>query len=298
MPPRLVDYALADWLRLRPVVQGFKTARYRAVDRRFRGMPARSGDLAELTALLRGRRALITIAFNDPQTIAWQARLVRRYVADTLYVVADNSPGDDAAGEIARVAAAAGAPYMRLPRNLWSGASRSHGLALNWVWQNLVLPGQPQAFGFIDDDIYPTAPDDPFATLAGQDFYGVVRLGMPRSADERVSRWFLWAGFCMYRFAAVRDVALDFSQDWFLGLDTGGGNWEVLYRHVDRSRLREQSSVFVPYREGMPIEDAPLQWCGAWLHAVGLMGRPAFAADKARAIAEILRPHLAQAEPT
>jgi hypothetical protein len=259
------------------------------IDRRFRGRPPRSGDLAALVRQIRGRRVLTTIAFNDRQTIAWQSALVRRFVEDVVYVVVDNSTDDRVAAEIAELARAREIPYVRLPINPSGAPSRSHGLALNWVWENVIKPGEPRVFGYLDDDIYPTAPHDPFAALSGQGFYGVVR----PSVSPLEPRWFLWAGFCMFRYSDVRSLDLDFSQDWFCGLDTGGANWDPLYRHVDRFSVLEQPTEFVAFRDGLKMEDGPLQWCGPWLHAVGLMGRPEFASEKAAVIAKILETRLA-----
>lgn len=299
MPPRLTDYSLNDWLHARPLTHAMKTRRYRSTDRAFSGLPARVAAPAALPASLNGRRVLVTIAFNDPQSVEWQAQLIKLYVDDVIHIVADNTRDDAQAAAIAKVAAAQGIPYLLLPANPWNEPSRSHGLALNWVWRNLIRPGAPEVFGFLDDDMYPTAPSDPFAALTTQDWFGVVRPAGPAteksSVGPGVARWFLWAGFSMYRFAGVRDEPLDFSQDWFLRLDTGGANWEVLYRHVPRESIREQETLFVPYRPGLLVEDAPFQWCGTWLHEVGVMGRPEFTQDKRRAVGELLKPHLDKA---
>jgi hypothetical protein len=295
MPPRLLDYRLKDWIRIRPIVHRMKTMRYRAQDLRFRALPPRAGDLQQLGSRLKGRKVLISVAFEDSQMIAWQAPLVQLYVPDALYVVADNTPDDAKAAAIQEVARSFDVPYVRLPSNPTNSASRSHGLALNWTWHNLVRPNKPAMFGFLDDDMFPTAPTDPFASLSHQDFFGVVRPGVATPIVDAGDRWFLWAGFSMFRFEAVRNKPLDFSQDWFLGLDTGGANWEVLYRHVDRSHINEQHTEFVPFREGIQMDDAPLQWCGSWLHEVGLMGRLEFAEDKRTAVADLLAPHLARA---
>jgi len=292
MPPRLADYRVTDWLRLRPVTQGLKMVRYRMTDRRHRQQPARDGDLPHIISAIQSRRVLVTIAFNDPQTIRWQAALIRHYVPHALYVVADNTADDGIAAEIAKSARDAGVFYVRLPANPSRSPSRSHGLALNWVWERIIKPGKPDVFGFLDDDIYPTAPDDPFVALSKQAFYGVVRPGLPMAGPER---WFLWAGFSMFRYSAVQDIDLDFSQDWFIGLDTGGGNWEKLYRHVERSSLSEQPTVFVGFRDGVSVSDAPIQWCGPWLNAVGLMGKSEWSADKYAAIEKILEPGLRDA---
>lgn len=296
MPPRLRDYDINDWLHVRPVIHQMKTRRYRYIDRHYSALPALSEPSSCLRSSLKGKRVLVSIAFTDPQTIDWQAQLVKFYVPDVIYIVADNTRDDAQAAQIAAVAAKHAVPYLRLPKNPWNEPSRSHGLALNWVWRNLIRPGEPQVFGFLDDDMYPTATNDPFAALRTQDWFGVVRPEGPptgRSVPGRgVNRWFLWAGFSMFKFEAVVGKPLDFSQDWFLRLDTGGANWSVLYQHVPRHQVREQETIFVPYKEGLSVNDAPFQWCGVWLHEVGFMGRPEFAKDKRRVIADVLAPYL------
>lgn len=148
-------------------------------------------------------------------------------------------------------------------------------------------PGAPSAFGFLDDDLFPTAPDDPFACLTKQDFYGVVR-----RAGER---WFLWAGFCLFRFAAVANQPLDFRPDYFNGLDTGGGNWEVLYRHADLARLRKAPIIGTPYKDGVAMSaETYIQWSNGWLHEVGTNDRSAIQADKRTVVTALLAPHLGE----
>jgi hypothetical protein len=286
MPKSLSEFSVADWRRLRPLIQALKTARYNTIDRTYRRRPAAAGDLAAVVQLARGRKLLITIAFSDPTLVSWQTRLLRHYVPSALHVIVDNSTTDEIAHEICRVAVGTGTAYLRAPANPWSGraASRSHGIALNWAWQNVIKASEPEAFGFLDHDIFPTARDDPFASLAVQDFYGVVRNVGPR--------WFLWAGFCMFRFAAVRGKELDFAQDWFIGLDTGGGNWRPLYSGEDRATLREQPTNLVPFKPGLALADGPLQWCGTWLHEVGQMGDQQWATERRATLAAILAPHL------
>lgn len=298
MPPRLSDYGLNDWLHARPLTQGLKTRRYRAADRAFSAMPPRIAPPPDLQGSIKGKRVLVTIAFEDPQTIEWQSQLIQLYVPDVIHIIADNTRDDTQAARIAEAAAKQNVPYLHLPANPWNEPSRSHGLALNWVWRNVIHPGAPSMFGLLDDDMYPTAPSDPFAPLATQDWFGVVRPEGPAGKSTvglGVTRWFLWAGFAMYRFDAVRGKPLDFSQDWFLRLDTGGANWDVLYRHVPRERIREQETRFVPYKDGLTVNDAPFQWCGTWLHEVGVMGRVEFKDDKRRVVAALLAPHLEKA---
>jgi hypothetical protein len=290
VPKALSEYTFSDWKRLRPISHRLKTARYGMIDRRYRARPAAVGDAAALARSIAGRKALFSVAYQDPQAIDWQAQLVRHFVPDALYTVVDNSPRDDDAASIARVAARHDVPYLRAPENPWQKSSRSHGIVLNWIWHNVIRPGAPEAFGMLDHDLFPTAPDDPFAPLQRQDIYGTVRFGEPPSG-----RWFLWAGFMFMNFAAVRGLPLDFGQDWFLGLDTGGGNWGPLYSRLDLGKLEQAPSRFLPYRDGIELREGPLQWCGSWLHEVGQMGAPEVMADKRRVVGDILAPHLAAA---
>ena len=284
----LTAYTAADWRRLRPLTHFIKTTRYRVVDHLHMHRRARAGDLAALQRLIRGKKLMVTVAFSDPQAIDWQARLVRHYVPHALYLIADNSPDETSASAIAALAAQHGIPYLRLPANPWHKGSRSHGIALNWLCHNLIRPGEPEMFGFLDHDLFPTAPDDPFSALASQNFYGVVRHAGPL--------WFLWAGFCFYRFAGVRDKKLDFGQDWFNGLDTGGGNWRSLYRFADRAALREAPSTVVSFKPGITADDGPVQWVGSWLHEVGMTGRQDLAPEKRQVIATLLKEPLARAK--
>ena len=281
------EYTLADWKRLRPLTHILKSRRYDWINRRYVRRAARVGDRAAIARMIAGRDVLVTISFNDSEAIGWQAPLIRHYVPRAFHIIADNSSDERAARETMEISTRCGLPYLRLPRNPWRSSSRSHGIALNWVWRNVLHPGKPRAFGFIDDDIFPTALVDPFAPLESQAFYGVIR-----EADQR---WFLWAGYCLFRFEAVKSKPLDFRQAWFIGLDTGGANWNVLYRHFERSALKEVPSSFTPYKSGIAVHEGPLHWCGPWLHEVGTMGNTAVAAEKRRAVAEILSPHLAAA---
>jgi hypothetical protein len=286
----LAEYDWHDWGRLRPITHLLKTLRYSAERELYVRRHPRADDIS-LQDHIRGRRVLITIAYNDLEAIEIQARLIAHFVARAQHIVADNSPDDQSAAAIRAFAARVSIPYVRLPNNPWSKRreqdSRSHGLALNWVWRNLLLPGEPEMFGLLDDDIFPTEPDDPFSVLEWQPVYGFVR-GVG-------ARWFLGAGFSFFRFRDVKQLPLDFGQDWFSGLDTGGANWDVLYRNLDRNRLQFTPTHFLPYKPGVDPAQAAIQWCGVWLHEVGHTRRAGFlqlAADKRRVIREMLAPHL------
>src|SRR5262249_46923399 len=145
MPKSLNEFSAADWRQLRPLTQAVKSLRYGLIDRTYRRRPATAGDAAAVARSIRGRKVLVTIAFGDPKLVMWQTCLLRHYVPKALHVIIDNSMIEENAREVCRVAAGAGTTYLRLPPNPWSdrAASRSHGIALNWTWQNVIKAGEP-----------------------------------------------------------------------------------------------------------------------------------------------------------
>ncbi|WP_224669233.1 hypothetical protein [Mesorhizobium sp. BH1-1-5] len=178
------------------------------------------------------RNYCFTIAFNTPWIVdvltkAWQA-----FPTGTRLVVIDNSPKQDARASIEAICAQRGVAYFRLPRNFETNPSRSHGVSQTWIFHNIVKHLKPDMFGFIDHDCFPVGPID-IAQRVGRK----IGYGMPRHArssylykeakDE--SCWYYWAGLCFYNFAAVEHAKLDFRNRLDIGMDTGGGNWPVLY---------------------------------------------------------------------
>jgi hypothetical protein len=280
MPRSLRDFSRRDWARLRPLTQAYKTLRYDALNALY--MRRGRADAA-LTARLYGRAVVCSIAFNNDWAIDRQSRLMRRYLADAAYLVADNSSDDAAAARIAAICGAQGAHYFRLPRSPTRMASRSHGLALNWTCRNLIAPLAPPAFGFVDHDIFPTAPLDIASCLRTQPVWGRL--------VERFGRWYLWAGLCFFRGEMLR-TKLDFRQDWFLGLDTGGANWR-LYAGLDRAALAFPAERTIFLGKLADGENDAIDLIGDWVHCGNASGWRQGDASKHALIEEMLAPHLA-----
>jgi hypothetical protein len=258
------EYGPGDWLRLRPLLHRWKNWNHDRVNARYVALGADAPDLNAAAARLAGTNLAIAIAYNVPAMIAWQIRFMRRNLPNIAYAVIDNSSDARAAAAIREICAAQEIVYLRTPANPYSGAaaSRSHGLALNWAWRNLVRRVEPPVFAFIDHDMMPVAPFDLGAQVAARPFYG--RLA------RRGERWYLWAGFCAFDYARVAGLPLDFRQDWFNGLDTGGANWSVLYRRFDLPQLLATgafASVTVePVEPADPSVGSLERIADAWLH--------------------------------
>lgn len=267
MPRSLASYGPADWLRLRPVTQVYKEVVYGLEDRLFSARPPASpGEFAAICASLAGQALAITVAFNSPDAIGWQTRFCRKNLRNAALVVLDNSTDRTAAEQIAAICRSERVAYVRLRHGFIDSrsASRSHGAALNWAYRRLVRRLRPPVFAFLDHDCFPIRPVDLPALVAGQPVYGQL--------VARANGWYLWPGFCVFRWSAVADRRLDFRQDWFLGLDTGGANWGRLYSGLDRSRLRFARASRVALTDP-PAPDAPaFHRIDDWLH-VGNMSR-------------------------
>jgi hypothetical protein len=291
MPKHLAEFSLSDYLHLRPVTQGLKTRRYRRMDARYMALPAAVGDEAAIRAAVRGQKVLLTVAFNDPDCLDMHAALVGKFVARDRHLVIDNSTDEDAARQNRLLCAAHDVLYLRLPDNPWTrrNESRSHGMALNWAWHNIFKPGEPEAFGFLDHDLFPIRPTDPFGPLDRHAFYGDLRW-----AGER---WYLWAGFSFFRFDAIRAKPVDFGLDWFVGLDTGGANWDVLYRHTDPQALPQRPVEPAAILPGVPLQEAKIELRGDWIHEVGWGTNPAYRAAKRAALKARLEPLLPSRRP-
>jgi hypothetical protein len=224
------EYGFADWAQAAPLIHGVKRARNVVADQAFRRLPARHYDrfMAELAG--RQPQALaIAIAYNTPWVVDLTTRITARNLVGTL-AVCDNSSDGQARRAIERLCRDRGIPYLPLPLNLERHPCRSHGIALNWVYYNVIDRIRPRVFGFLDHDLFAIDRLDLATLVADQPVYGLI--------NESVWGWNLWAGFCVFDRAAVAGFDPDFNNDNPRLLDTGGRNWLRIYRNLDRTHLR------------------------------------------------------------
>jgi len=283
MPKNLSEYRFNDWLQLRPLTHAIKTHRYREIDQRSLAVKPSGPEINSFRSLARNQQVVVVIAYNDEETIRLQSELVSRYLPHVLYAVVDNSSDWQVAASIHKFCLCKSIPYVRLEANPWNGKnpSRSHGFAMNWTWLNLIRPSEPYQFGFVDHDLFPTATTNPFRQLESCFCYGDKRWAG--------SRWFLWAGFCFFDYGAVLELPLDFGLDWFVGLDTGGANWNAVYQHLDARVMRDRTIRQVQVWPEVSTRDAYFEWRDDWLHEVGLDGRSELKPKKRLALRELLQ---------
>jgi len=184
--------------------------------------------------------ALVT-AFEQPWALDWQLRMAQRNLADAAVLVFDNSRRAAARLEIEQVCRNRGVPYLALPVNRTRHVNRSHGMAMTWIFHNVVRAIRPRLFAFLDHDLIPVRKTELSERLADQPFYGKLRAS--------AWAWQLWAGYCLFDYSTVAGLPMNFLYDFSQKLDTGARNWDCLYRNHDRERLRFASSRYVDVRD-------------------------------------------------
>jgi len=195
-----------------------KNARNAVVDRAFRHSKAAGHDafLAELDRYRDGQLCF-AIAFNTPWVISLLIDSWQRNVLDTGLAIVDNSSKPEARKAIEALCRARNVPYLGLPRNIEWNPNRSHGIALNWTFYNVIKAIRPAVFGFIDHDCFPLKPIRIAERMGTATVYG-----MRRESELPTEAWYVWPGYCFMRLDRVEELPLDFKHRTELGLDTGG----------------------------------------------------------------------------
>ncbi len=225
---------------------------------------------------------LVTISFNNAFLIEQQIRLIKKNIVDSQYVhiIADNSTDMDSRRVIKELCQKQGVEYVGLPYNWFQHAmykpSYAHGLCMMWIYHNIIKKIKPQVFGFLDHDIFPTANYSILQKLAEQDFYGRFVERTPDSPHAQNTNnqrlWYLWAGFCFFRFKNISDKQINFfpCKIQTVYLDTAGSMYRKLYKNYSLSSLSFDKPVRAVYfRDGNNYHSDLLHYIDdSWLHTI------------------------------
>jgi len=260
----LSNFRMQEWMQLIPVRDAWKQGRndlwQAAYD--LRRAEEQGRFLAEVKGYA-GKDIGLVIAFEQPWALAWQLRMAQRHLPDVQMMVFDNSIRDALREQIAEVCRQNDVPYLALPKNSTRHVNRSHGMAMNWVFHNVVRLIEPRRFAFIDHDMIPVRPSRLLRQLDDQPLYGLPTYS-PWS-------WQLWAGYCAFDYAYLADKPVNFLYDFSNGLDTGGRNWNGVYRDLDPANLRLAADAYIDTRD--PEKQTPVRLQivdGSWFHIGGI----------------------------
>lgn len=260
----LKDFSPNEWLTLMPLKHAFKQMRDIAVLAVYRRI--RLGNLHTFlreTERYKDKNIALVVAFEQPWALDWLLHMAAKNLTDTTVLVFDNSRRPEARLEIERVCQKHQTPYLGLPMNPTRHVNRSHGMAMTWIFYNVVRAIRPRLFGFIDHDMIPVRATGFADRLGDQPFFGFLRVGK--------WAWNLWAGYCQFDFASVAALPMNFLHDFSRGLDTGGRNWTCLYKHHDWRQLNFAGSRNIEVRIPSTGESHLVQVVDErWIHIGGI----------------------------
>ena len=187
-------------------------------------------DFLNSVKVLKGSNVAIIVAFEQPWALDWLLKMAKKNLKKTSILVFDNSRKLSFRKKIEFVAKKNKVFYYSLPEYNTHHVNRSHGMALSWIYTNVIKVLQPKIFGFIDHDLIPVSPIDFTKAINSQPFYG-------RVTGNKSGFWSLWAGYCLFDFNYLTDKKINFLYDFTKGLDTGGRNWKSLYSNFQKKPI-------------------------------------------------------------
>lgn len=261
----LAEFSALEWLQLLPLQHALKQVRndtWLALYKTKR--PPELPRFLTQYKNLAGKNVALVIAFEQPWALNWLLRMANRNLSDATVLVFDNSRNAAKRIEIERVCHQNNVAYLGLPANQTRHVNRSHGMAMTWVYHQVIREIKPRIFGFIDHDLIPVRKVSIDDKLAGQPVYGLLN-------QSKFGFWSPWAGYCFFDYASTAGKALNFLYDFSRDLDTGGRNWKILYSGLDRQKLRAAISEDVSVKVPTIPEPRLAQFVDQhWLHIGGV----------------------------
>ena len=269
---KLSEFSVKDWLKLRPLDVAFKQVRNDIwLSYYISQKPAELNQFLADNNHLAGKNIAIVVAFEQPWAVNWLLQMAKKNLINTTVLVFDNSHKATARAELEAVCKKNDVPYLALPMNRTKHVNRSHGMAMSWIYNNVIRIIQPKLFAFIDHDLISVSEVDFEERLADQKFFG-------RAGGKFSQYWSLWAGYCIFDFAYVKNKPLNFLYDFSRGLDTGGRNWDSIYSQFEKEQIRfaknEQVNIKLPESQQASVQ--MIDEC--WVHIGGISYNDGFKA--------------------
>lgn len=176
---------------------------------------------------------VITVAFNNPESIQEQLKSIRQNLLDDfLYVIADNSNNSQMRRRFQTIARKERSIYLGVPVIFGPriNVSFRYSQAVNWVFEQFVKRNQIEKFGFLDGDVFLCRKFSLIAKLKKLPFYGQVY--------SKGRAWFLLPCFCFFNLSAISLYRFDFLPA--PGFDSGGRNWKSIFSKFNRDLIKKE----------------------------------------------------------
>ena len=262
---KITKFTASEWVKLTPIIHAFKQVRNDIVLSKY--ITSRSKELTpflEHYKILEGQNIAVIIAFEQPWALNFLLEQAKLNLRNTHVIVMDNSKNILKRVSIKEVCQVNNIPYISLPTNLTKHVNRSHGMAMSWAYYNVIKALKPNIFSFLDHDLIPLEKINIEEKMGNQPIYGLLNKGI----DEY---WSLWAGFCSFRFNLVKDANLNFLYDFSRGLDTGGRNWDHIYKMLPAEEITFANRKFEKISSPINQEQREVETLDeSWIHMSGI----------------------------
>lgn len=262
---KFTEFTIPEWVKLTPLIHAFKEIRNDFLLARYLNKkPIELNAFIDANKNLEGGNIAIIIAFEQPWALNFLLEQANLNLTNTNIIVFDNSKNWQKRSAIKDICEKNSTHYFSLPPNTTKHVNRSHGLAMSWAYHNVIKNLKPNIFTFLDHDLIPLSKINLEEKVARQPIYGLLNKG-------NNNYWSLWAGFCIFKYSFVKESSLNFLYDFSRGLDTGGRNWNCIYKRLALTKIsfvnRTFQKIAVPcssdYREVEILDQS-------WVHMSGI----------------------------
>ncbi len=173
------------------------------------------------------------VTFNNPFFVEYQIKTLRAFFRtphNIIIVDNNNWLHEDCSKKVMEICSRENVIYLKAPDNYYQNStsfdpSMKLGTTMSWLFHNCIKVREPKYFGVLDHDCMLIKNIDIRSYLNQKGMYGRVC----KSAISAAFNLHVTTNF--FRFDFVKELPLDFRASHRYQLDTGGANYDVLYKN-------------------------------------------------------------------
>lgn len=176
------------------------------------------------------------ITFNNLFCVEYQIKTLRTFIKQKFNIIVidnNNNLNQENSDRVLDLCKKENITYIKAPNNYFQQLDRFDpslklGTTMNWIFWNCVKSREPKYFGYLDQDCFLYKDLDLTEYLDKKNMYGPLSI-----SKQCPPAWNLHVTSNFYRYEYVKDLQLDFRPSHKYILDTGGNNYDLLYKNVD-----------------------------------------------------------------
>lgn len=174
--------------------------------------------------------------FNSLFCVEYQIKTLRKFYKDNCNIVIvdnNNNLNAEVSNETFNICKKENVTYIKAPDNLFQtpnkfDSSLKLGTTMNWIYLNCVKERNVKYFGYLDQDCFLFQDLSLVNYLDNKNMYGPIS-----KSTKPPFAWNLHVTSNFYKFDHVKDFVLDFRPSHTYQLDTGGANYDLIYKDLN-----------------------------------------------------------------